>query len=77
MKKGFTLIELLVVVSILLILASLVVGVIKAGSNLTTEINAMVFPEAAQAQASQKLAEEVRIQNDLLRRQIELQEKSR
>lgn len=69
MEKAFTLIELLVVITIVAILGSL----IFAGFNLNqdNQLNPILFPREANAQANQQLVKEMAEQNRLMREMLE------
>ena len=71
-KSAFTLIKLIVVIAIVAISFSLVFASVKH-LNATT-IDPYWFPEQAKAKAQQDMADQMRIQNELLRRQLELKE---
>lgn len=72
-NKAFTLVELLIVITIALLLISIIFGTVRNGqSGSTVQYDAYLYPKEAQAQAQQQAAEQLRIQNELLREQIEL-----
>lgn len=71
-KFAFTVIELLVVIAIVAILFSLVFASVRHLNAIT--IDPYRFPEQAKAKAQQDMADQMRIQNELLRRQLELKE---
>jgi prepilin-type N-terminal cleavage/methylation domain-containing protein len=72
-KSAFTVIELLTVIAIVVILFSLVFASVRHLNSTT--IDPYWFPEQAQAKAQQDMADQMRVQNELLRRQIELKER--
>lgn len=73
MTKAFTLIELLVVITIVVIVGSLVFAGLSADSD--SKLNPILFPREANAQANQKLADEMAEQNRLMRELLNKQNK--
>ena len=71
-KSAFTVIELLVVIAMAAILFGLIFASVRHLNDTT--IDPYWFPEQAKAKAQQDMADQMRIQNDLLRRQLELKE---
>ena len=68
MKKGFTLIELLVVFTIIITVASTIIVAVNNRGNV--ELNPILMPRESQAQAQQKLAEEMAEQNRIMREML-------
>ena len=71
-KSAFTLIKLIVVIAIVAIVFCIVF--LCSNSINSTTIDPYWFPEQAKAKAQQDMADQMRIQNELLRRQLELKE---
>lgn len=68
MKKAFTLIELLITISIVCIFFAVIFGIFKTSQvDSSQPLNPFYFPHEANAQANQKLAEEIAEQNRLMR----------
>jgi len=66
LKDAFTLIELLVVVTIVAIIGSLIIS-FSIGASDSGEINPYFNPQAANAQANQRMVNEIAEQNRLMR----------
>jgi len=73
-KSAFTVIELVILLVICTLVFILIYGVATSHKNSHDAINPWIFPEQAMAKAQQELADQMRIQNELLRRQLELKE---
>lgn len=72
MKKGFTIVELIVVLTILAIIASIIGSVFTQNPNPEFQISPIFNPDAANAQANQRLVEEMAEQNGLMRELIQM-----
>ena len=74
--KAFTLIAVMIVVSIVCLLGAIVGSAIYGGaSSQTVQYNPYLFPRQAQAQATIDMAEQLRIQNQLKERELEMKER--
>lgn len=71
-NKGFTLIELLVVLVIMGALGALVFGGLRACSE-TGDPMIWIAPEYENARSQRKMADELQRQNDLMERQMNMQ----
>lgn len=65
MKKGFTLIELIVALTVVIAIASIVI--VTVSENGRVNLDPILMPKEAQAQAQQRLAEEMAEQNRIMR----------
>ena len=74
-NKGFTLIELLVVVVIIAAIVALIFGGIRTCSDgEASDMPLFYAPEFENAKSQRKMADEMQRQNDLLERQLNMQE---
>ena len=75
--KGFTLVELLVVIVIMASVIALIFGGVRSCADSNGDDMPLFYaPEFENAKSQRKIADEMQRQNDLLERQLNMQENS-
>jgi hypothetical protein len=74
-NNGFTLLELIVSIVIFIVIISLITSAVKVvGDDIATEDAMQYDPVVESAEAQKKIASEMERQNDLMERQLKIQE---